>query len=367
MQFKDIQGQTVIANQLTAAADAGRVPHAQMFVGKTVSGSLALALAYAQYLNCTDRQHYHDGVTEGAPMPTTALRADSCGHCASCKKYQQLTHPDLHLYFPTNTNDKIKKDAWSGLMHEDFVDFLGKYNQTGTLDQWYDFLGIENKQAKLGVLDANDMVRILGLKAYEGGYKVVVVWLAEKMNLTMANTILKNLEEPSPNTVIILVTEDNTEILPTIISRTQPVNIPLVQTATQRWVGDISIEDEKLQDFNGLYVAWMRQLFKLNMVSLSAWVDGMSTRIREQQKAFLLYAQEATRQCFLKNNAGMGMQIDFGDPKFNTSFPTMITQRNIEGLCKAFDDATFAIERNAHPKITFMQLSFNISKQLKKR
>ena len=360
MQFKDIVGQTVIANQLTSAVDAGRVPHAQMFVGKTVSGSLALALAYAQYLNCTDRQHYEDDSMGG-------LRSDSCGHCPNCKKYQQLLHPDLHLYFPTSTTDKVKKDAWSGVLLQEFIEFMGKYNQTGALDQWYDFLGIENKQGKLGVLDANDMVRILGLKAYEGGRKVVVVWFAEKMNTVMSNTILKTLEEPSPDTVIILVVENNTDMLPTIISRTQPVYIPLVQNESQLWVGDISIEKEKLQEFNSLYVTWMRQLFKLNMASLSTWVDDMAVRMREQQKAFLNYAQEATRQCFLKNLAGVEMQLDFGDPKFNTPFPAMVTQRNVEGLCRSFDDALFAIERNAHPKITFMQLSFNISKWLKKR
>lgn len=349
MQFKDIVGQTVIANRLTEIIDQGRVSHAQLFLGDTASGSLALAIAYAQYLSCSNRQHYAEG----------DLRADSCGQCPSCKKFQQLSHPDLHLYFPNAALEKMKNasNVSSADFQAEFRDFLLKNNQVGTVDQWYSHLDIEKKQAMIRDSDANDMVHALSLTSYEGNYKMVVVWMAEKMNGTMANKILKTLEEPNPQTLILLVVENSDRMLSTILSRTQLVRVPDVKVANRNVA----------EDFPQLYVTWMRQLFKLNMYTLSQWVDGMHERPREQQKQFLYFAQDALRHCFLCNNAGLPLEMDFGDAKFNASFPTMITERNIERLNDAFDQAIYAVERNAHSKILFMELSFRISKALKKR
>lgn len=360
MQFKDIKGQSVIANQLTEIIDSGRVSHAQMFLGDTASGSLALAIAYAQYLNCQHRTHYAQPGPDG-------LRADSCGECPSCKKYQQLTHPDLHFFFPTTTTSSVKSSPSSAEFQTEFRDFLLQTQQCGSLDDWYDFLAVENKQGQIREKDADNMVRVLGLKSYESSFKVVIVWMAEKMNLSMANKILKNLEEPAPNTLIVLVVERSDRMLSTIISRTQLVRVPHSTAGGGQWAGEVLLRKESVEQFAQLYVTWMRQLFKLNMLSLSTWVDTLAAYGREQQKQFLLYAQESLRQCFLRNNAGLPMQIDFGDAKFNSSFPTMITERNIEGLDKAFNDAIYAIERNAYSKIALMELSFAISRQLKKR
>ncbi|MBQ1408287.1 MAG: hypothetical protein IIY87_00840 [Bacteroidales bacterium] len=349
MQFKDIVGQSVISNSLTQIIDEGRVSHAQMFLGDTSSGSLALAIAYAQYLNCTNRQHYENG----------ELRADSCGQCPSCKKFQQLSHPDMHFYFPNAPLDRLRNSnsVSSADYQNDFRDFLNAHHQMGTVDQWYQHLDIEKKQAIIRDSDASDMVHSLSLTSYEGGYKMVIVWMAEKMNGTMANKILKTLEEPNPQTLIMLVVENREKMLSTIISRTQLVRVPACGKKAA----------PPVEDFPTLYVTWMRQLFKLNMYTLSAWVDDMHSRPREQQKQFLLYAQEAIRECFLRNNAGLPLNMDFGDAKFNASFPSMITERNIERLNDAFDDAIFAVERNAYAKMLFMELSFRISKALKKR
>lgn len=352
MRFKDIIGQEVMANSLTEIIDSGRISHAQLFLGDTVSGSLALAIAYAQYLGCTNRQHFHN-------HEHGELRADSCGSCPSCLKYQQLSHSDLHFYFPTAAIGNNNKPQSSDFESE-FRDFLNNYNQRGSLDQWYDFVGIENKQGMIRELDADNMGHILSLKSYEGNYKVVIIWMAEKLNVFAANKILKNLEEPDPRTLIILVSEQSEKLLSTIISRTQLVKVPSISNK-------IHIPTEVEQRFANSYVVWMRQLFKLNMLSLSSWVDEMAALKREQQKQFLSYALQAIRECFLRNNAGLPQNMDFGDEKFNASFPTMITERNIERLDKAFNDAIFSIERNAYSKITFMELSFNISKALKKR
>lgn len=348
MQFKDIEGQYTIANKLTEIIDLGRVSHAQLFLGDAKDGSLALAMAYVQYLFCQNRQHYEDG---------RPLRADSCGQCPSCKKIHNLSHSDLHLFFPSATTDKIKSNPSSADFQQEFRDFMGKYRQHGTINQWYDFLGVDNKQGMIREKDADNLVKELGITSYEGRYKVVIIWMADKMNITMANKILKNLEEPSPQTLIILVAESTEKILPTIISRTQLVRIPALH----------GVRTDVNPQYYSLFVTWMRQLFKLNMSTLSAWVDSIHALGREQQKMFLLFAQDALRECFLRNNANLPMNIDFGDEKFNAMFPTMITPRNIERLNNAFDEAIFAIERNAYAKIAFMQLSFNISKGLKNR
>ena len=351
MQFKDIEGQEVLSNRLTEIIDAGRVSHAQLFLGPTTSGSLALALAYAQYLGCEHRLHY----PEGSP-----LRADSCGECPSCRKYEQLMHADLHLVFPTTTTEKVKSKPCSDDFQEEFREFLNEKRQMGTEDEWYQILGVENKQGMIRERDADNIVRELGMKSYEGGYKVLVVWMAERMNLSTANTLLKTLEEPAEKTLILLVAENRDRLLSTIISRVQQVVVP------DKGIGFSAARQE---EFAGMFVSWMRLLFKLNMQPLSAWVDQIAGMGRETQKLFLQYVQEALRACFLQTAAGIRLtrELEFGDPKFDTAFPAMITPRNIEQMNQALNEAMYAIERNAYAKMAFMQLSFKMSRYIKNR
>lgn len=351
MQFKDIVGQEVLANRLTEIIDAGRISHAQMFLGPTSSGSLALALAYAQYLNCEHRKHYPDG---------SPLRADSCGVCPSCRKYQELMHTDLHLVFPTATTTTVTSKPCAEDFQEEFRQFLHDNSQRGTEDDWYAALGIDNKQGMIRERDADNIVRTLGLKAYEGGYKVLVIWMAERMNLDCANKLLKTLEEPAEKTLLLLVAESRDRMLQTILSRVQQTVVPDRGT---------SLAPDRQAAMAEMFVAWMRLLFKLNMQQLSGWVDQTATLGREQQKQFLQYAQESLRACFLKTAAGVELpgELQFGDEKFDTSFPAMITPNNIEQMMQAMNEAAYAIERNAYAKITFMQLSFTLSKMIKRR
>ena len=214
MQFKDIEGQEVLANRLTEIIDSGRISHAQMFLGPTASGSLAMAIAYAQYLGCENRQHYPEG---------SLLRADSCGECPHCKKYSQLVHTDLHLVFPTTTTATVTSKPCADDFQEEFREFLMENRQLGTEDDWYMRLGVENKQGMIREKDADNIIRTLGLKSYEGGYKVLIVWMAERMNMAAANTLLKTLEEPAEKTLILLVSESRDRILSTIMSRVQQV------------------------------------------------------------------------------------------------------------------------------------------------
>lgn len=378
MQFKDIIGQRELINRLTSIIDSGRVPHAQLFLGKAGYGTLPLAIAYAQYLNCSNRQHYAEG----------ELLADSCGECPSCKKFQQLAHPDLHFYFPNAISAEVKKDPCSSEFQGQFREFLNAHNQYATLEDWYQHIGIENKQGLINVRDAEELLKSLSLKAYEAPYKVVLVWMVEKMNHVAANKLLKFIEEPAPNTLILLVAERQDQLLDTIISRTQPVRIgriekealaqafagqdaDLVQACEGDYIQGYKLleQSEQEEKFASLFVPWMRQLFKLNIASLSAWVDEMASYPREVQKQFLSFAMEALRACYLQTAAGyrIGHRLQFGDEKFNNSFPNFVTANNIERLNEAFTKTHYAIERNANAKIAFMQLSFDVSKALSKK
>ena len=347
MQFKDIVGQRDTINRLTSVIDSGRVSHAQMVLGG-MAAATPLALAYLQYLVCEHRQHYEGG----------ELRADSCGECPSCKKMASLMHPDLHMVFPTAATSRVKEKPWSGEFRGEFRDFLLQNGGRGTLDDWYAFLGIENKQGLIREMDADDVVETLGLKAYEGGWRIMVIWMAEKMNAAFANKLLKTLEEPLPGTLLMLLAEDDEKMLPTIKSRVQTIRI---QNPGSK------VKNSDNAEFAGLLVGWLRMLFKLKMKELSGQVDRMATLNREQLKQFLQYAMGVMRDCFLSTAAGVPCALGSGDEKFDSQFPKMITVNNIETIEAAFDDAIFAIERNAYAKIALMELSFRMSKALKKR
>jgi DNA polymerase-3 subunit delta' len=207
-------------------------------------------------------------------------------------------------------------------------------------------------------MDADSVVSDLSLKAYEGGWRMMVIWMAEKMNESFANKLLKTLEEPLPGTLLMLVAESDERLLSTIKSR--------VQTIKVRGEG-LKVKGENDAEFAEMLVGWLRMLFKLKMKELSGQVDKMAALNREQLKLFLQYAQGVMRDCFLNSAAGVACSLGSGDEKFDSQFPKMITVNNIEMIQQALDDAVFAIERNAYAKIALMELSFRMSKALKKR
>ena len=338
MQFKDIVGQQDTIHRLTSIIDSGRVSHAQMLLGEAAT-AMPLAWAYMQYLCCENR---HDG--------------DSCGECPSCKKIASLMHPDLHFIFPTATTSRVKEKPWSGEFQGEFRDFMLQTQGKGNINDWYEALGIENKQGLIRELDADSVVADLSLKAYEGGWRIMVVWMAEKMNESFANKLLKTLEEPLPGTLIMLVCESDERLLPTIKSRVQTITVK-------------SLKDKEANnaEFAEMLVTWLRMLFKLKMKELSVQVDKMAGLNREQLKLFLQYAQKVMRDCFLNSAAGVECHLGSGDDKFDAQFPKMITINNISLIEEALDDAIFAVERNAYAKIAMMELSFRMSKALKKR
>lgn len=350
MRFQDIPGQQELSNHLTETIDAGRVSHAQLFLGHTGIGSLALAIAYTQYLNCEHRRHYAT-LEEGH-----GLRADSCGECPSCRKFQELIHSDLHFVFPNATAGSVTKSPSSSDFQEEFRTFLKEKGQMGSVEEWYAFLNIEKKQGVIRERDADEIVKMLSLKSYEGNYKMVIVWMAEKMNEVAANKLLKTLEEPLGHTLIIMVAESSDTMLQTILSRSQVVKVP-----------EKGFQNTWPEEYHLMFVNWMRMLFKLNMQKLSDQVDEMAQMSRDQQKQFLAYTMETIRRCFLDTVAGVKSDLCSGDEKFDRSFPAMITMKNVEAMTEAINEKIYAIERNAHAKIALMQLSFTLSKLIKNR
>ena len=363
MQFKDIVGQRDVINRLTEIIDSGRVSHAQMVLGDERDGSLALAWAYMQYLCCRNRQHFHDTLlsqpqaTASSPnLGEQPLRADSCGECPECKKISQLMHPDLHFVFPNPPNGSPSVSSEDYMA--EFLAFLRERRGLGTLDDFNRYLDRDIKTTMIRETDAANVVKMLGMKPYEGGWRMLVIWRPSKMNASAANELLKTLEEPLPQTLILLVDDSTEELLPTIVSRVQFVKLKAEGGARKE------VDNE---EFAPLLVGWLRMLFKLKMKELAGQVEKMAALGREEQKQFLTYALGVMRDCFLKSAAGMPCNLNSGDEKFDAMFPNMVTVNNIELINDAFNDALFAIGRNAYGKIAFMELSFRISKALKKR
>ena len=345
MQFKDIVGQRDVINRLTEIIDSGRISHAQLLLGDERDGSLQLAWAYMQYLCCRSRVHQEQG----------DLRADSCGECPECKKISRLMHPDLHFVFPNppNGSPSVSSDDYMAEFHS----FLLERQALGTLDDFNRYLDRDIKTTMIRESDAANVVRTLGMKPYEGGWRMLVIWRPSKMNKEAANELLKTLEEPLPQTLILLVDDSTEELLPTIVSRVQVVRL-------RSEAGERRVENA---EFGPLLVDWLRMLFKLKMKELSGQVEKMAALGREEQKQFLQYALGVMRDCFLKSAAGLPCSLGSGDEKFDAMFPNMVTVNNIELINDALNDALFAIGRNAYGKIAFMELSFRISKALKKR
>lgn len=371
MQFKTITGQRVLINRLTEIIDKGRVSHAQMFLGDMGYGTLALALAYAQYLSCENRQHYDN------PAEHDGLRADSCGHCPNCQKYQQLMHPDLHLYFPTTTNSHIKTDPDCSKFINQFQHFLLDTDAYAYLNDWYLASGAENKQGNYREADIHELNKNFTLTTYEHGYKIYIFWYPELMSVKIANELLKNLEEPYDNTLILFAAENDARILETIKSRLQTIRVGKILDANLSEEAEGNAIKQKLLDkgesdkalLGQMFVSWMRLLFKLNMESLSSWVDQAAAMTREQQKLFLRYSMDQIDRSLRHTATAGAMQADLatGDERFDQMFPAMVTVNNAGAINDAINDAIQAISLNCYSKVVLMNLSFKLSILIKNR
>ncbi len=379
MQFKNIIGQQSVKNKLIKAFREKRVPHTQLFIGQEGSGTLALAVAYAQFLNCNHKQ---DG--------------DSCGICSSCIKYQKLAHPDLHFIFPTAKNEKIKKDPQANLFMSDWQSYFlsvdGYVSQSG----WYQYLNLGgNKQGSIYIRDANDIVKSLSFKPYESDYKVIIIYLAEKLNITAANKLLKSLEEPPENSLIFLVAEKYEQILPTIRSRTQIVKVPLINSVDlkgalrNKFPGNFNEENldnivnlangnwnralealgsVEVREFNFLkFREWMRICYKPDdYLSFSKLIQELSRMGREKQKSFLNYGLYVVHNTLLINEKlDSKVVADKTEINYFKNFSPFINDVNRVKFYRILNESIYHLERNVNPTVLFTHLSFQIVNFLK--
>ncbi|MFN3138323.1 MAG: ATP-binding protein [Allomuricauda sp.] len=378
MLFKHILGLEHIKSHLVTTAETGRVAHAQLFVGPEGSGVLPMAIAYAQYLLC--------GNTGG----------ENEGENTVCNtKCNSLTHPDLHFAFPVSNSDKVKSHAVSDHYLEEWRMFVSE-QPYGNLFDWYRLIGIEKKQGQIGVDEAQDMVKKLSLKSYEGGYKVLIVWMAEKMNVSAANKLLKLIEEPPNKTVLLLLAEDEEQIINTIRSRCQILNFPplaeqvitdelLARGVAQTEALTIALEangnfnkaldllnkDSEDLVFERWFVQWVRSAFKAKgnkgaIQELILWSDEVSKTGREVQKKFLNYCLAMMRQALLLNYKAKELvytKVHMEGFDLN-KFAPFVHENNILDIVKELEEAIFHVERNGNSKLIFTDLSIKLTRLL---
>lgn len=378
MLFGNILGLTHIKNHLTSSASAGRIPHAQLFVGPEGSGTLVTALAYAQYLICAN-----------------SGGENKSGDHQCNVKCENLTHPDLHFAFPVANSDKVKSHAVSNNYLEEWRKFIAE-QPYGNLFDWYQLIGIEKKQGQIGVDEAQDIVKKLSLKSYEGGFKVMIIWMVETMNTAATNKLLKLVEEPPEKTVLILVAEDDSGLMQTLRSRCQILYFPplaeaaITEALVSRGLGreeaqrlaheangnfnkalDLMNRDSEDLVFEKWFVQWVRSAFKAKgnksaIHELILWSEEVAKTGRETQKKFLGYCLAVIRQAMLINY-GAGdlayMRVRVNGFQLE-NFAPYVHENNVESLVEEIEKAIYHIERNGNAKIIFTDLSIRITRLL---
>jgi DNA polymerase-3 subunit delta' len=381
LRFQEIPNQTALKDVLRHSVQRGHVAHAQLFRGAEGSAALALALAYAQYLNCEER-------ADGAD--------DSCGHCPSCLKTSKLAHPDLNFILPTTTTKAVPKDATSAKFMGEWRTFLAEGVYQGFND-WMQHIGAENKQGSISKEEAGQLLKLVSLKAFEARFKIVILWLPELMHPAAANAVLKLLEEPPPATIFLLVSNEPERLLPTILSRVQPVVVrPFsedditaylvahhhVPEAKARQVAQLaegnlgaaiaSREHSADHDYADFFMQWMRTCFsgkladaagKKGVLSLA---DEFQKMGRENQKEQLSFSLGLLRRVLLFGlDPALVPHLQAGEQQFVQGFSRFVTTRNADQLSEELNTAHYHIERNANPRMVFIDASLRLGQQLR--
>jgi len=382
MHFSDIIGQEHLKNHLTKSADLGRIPHAQLFIGPEGSGTLATALAYAQYILCKNFNSENSGGNESCNL-----------------KFSHFTHPDLHFIYPTVTTPEVKTKPKSIDFITDWRLFL-KQNPYGSLFDWLNFLEAGNKQGEIRVDDAQEILRLLSLKSYEGGYKIAIIWMADKMNIAASNKLLKLLEEPTDKTLFILIAENKEDIIQTILSRCQVLHFnglneaqiaeklitaynidqreakKIAHQAQGNYNKALKLVNENGEDdaFEEWFVEWVRAAFRAKgnasaISDLIRWSETIAGIGRESQKKFLNYCIEMFRQALLINY--QTTSLVYMEPKVAKfkleNFAPFVNGNNIEAIFIELSDAIYHIERNGNPKIILTDLSIKLTRLIHKK
>ncbi|WP_321279758.1 DNA polymerase III subunit [Marinifilum fragile] len=373
MQFKDIIGHKEVKQRFIQTVRENRVSHAQLLIGPKGVGKLSMAIAFAQYVSCLDKKDN-----------------DSCGVCSSCKKYAKLVHPDLHFVFPV-----VKGKGFTNPVSDNFIELWRSQIESDSyfdIGDWYRTLGVDNSQGMIYSGESNEIIRKLSLKTYESDYKVMIIWLPEKMHSSCANKLLKMIEEPPSKTLFFMVSEEPDKILQTILSRTQLIKIPAIDTESLAVAAknDFNLNDQELKNVVRLsegsyrkariliqnsdenaenfenFINIMRHCYARKVLDIMDWAEEIATIGRERQKSFLNYAVRMIRENFILNLKQPEMVYLSGEEmNFSQRFSPFINEDNVwmisDELSKAYTD----IERNANAKIVFLDLGLKLVKLLR--
>jgi len=363
MFFKDIVGQKERIADLLGEAKSGKVAHGQLFIGNEGYGILPLALAFSRYLLCENPNDQ-----------------DACGQCSSCLQVNELQHPDLHFVFPvvqslTKTSDNLYPKWREFVLSSPYF----------SLFDWVKYMDDKERQPIIGSEESKEIVRKISLKSFQGGYKVMIIFAADEMNIQASNKILKILEEPPLQTVFILLSSKPQAILPTIRSRTQALQVTRLNSfeistylQKERQMeasiadglasfadGDLCAAFELLNEgettamYRDLFIKMMRSSYKKDVIQMMDWADEVSSLTKERQKVFILYALHMLRQSLMLNYLGPDhVRLTAEEFNFIDKFSPYITGNNIRLFIDDLDAAHYHIERNANTKILFTQMSF---------
>lgn len=368
-----------------------RLSHALLFLSKEGSGGLPLALAFAQHVVCekvNGKQVVNTGASlfgEPEPVAGPATLQDACGVCASCVKAAKMVHPDIHFSYPV-----IAKKSGDKPISTDFItewrEFVGQHPYGNVFD-WLQFIGAENKQGNISAEECNDITRKISLKSFESEYKVLIIWMPEYLTKN-GNKLLKLIEEPPPQTLFLLVAENDALVLQTILSRTQLVKIPTltnleIEAALEMRAG---VPVEKAQQIAALSEGnyrealqllqhveddwlltvreWLNLIAKKNLPGQVKWIDDMSKQGREKQKQFLKYfthlLEQAVRLGAMPEEMAEKRSIVEAEKDFALRLNKLSNIYQQEAIINELDKASYYIERNANGKMLFHSLSIKL-------
>jgi DNA polymerase III subunit delta' len=392
MQFSAIIGQQPVKHQLAELVQHNRLSHALLFLGKEGSGSLSLALAFAQYIVCEKVNGKNTAIQVGpslfgdseplTPNPKPATQTDSCGVCPACQKAEQLIHPDIHFSYPTVTKKAGEKPTAKDFITE-WREFI-KLSPYGNLFDWIEQIKEkENSQGKITAEECNDIIRKLSLKSFESEYKILIMWMPEMLG-TEGNKLLKLIEEPPANTLFVLVTENEAQVLQTIVSRCQLIKIPALdnvaieealisrnktEPAIARQVASVSEGNyhEALQlvqhaeeDWQALLREWLNAILKTGPVAQTKWVEEISRLGREKQKQFLRYFNHLLEQAVHYRIRGEKLNIGEKERDFAERLNKIAGIEQQQAIIEELDRASYYIERNANGKMLFHALTIKL-------
>jgi DNA polymerase-3 subunit delta' len=375
MNFARIPGQREIKTKLLRSVKEERVSHAQLFAGPEGCGSMALALAYAQYISCENRTDF-----------------DSCGVCKSCVKYEKLIHPDLHFVFPVIKGKKVS-DPVSDNYIEEWREFVKK-SPYFSINNWMDSIEVGNAQGMIFASEASEIIKKLSLKTFESEFKIMIIWLPEKMHQATSNKLLKMIEEPPEKTLFLLVSEEPDKVIPTILSRCQLVKITAFNNQDiEVYLRErFSITAEKAQDISRVsngnitraielcenedsslanlerFKSLMRFAWKRDVISLISWSEEMAVTGREAQKNFITFSLRLLRENIMlsldqmKNNL---VYLTGNEADFSGKFHPSINQNNIYPLNEELNLAYSHIESNGNAKIIFLDLALKVTRLIR--